>query len=159
MTHEELDLVILSAIKCSRPPCRESGSSAKTRTLYLHQGIHICMITFLFLHSISRFRLQMHYNRNGVTPRIHANTHCAPKHTASMEDTQRAVTFITNVAALHALSLPGRNRTNEDECYLLLPSDMTKAFVSMRLHVRKTMLLLLRGKSLRRYGMKYCFTL
>ena len=151
MTQAELDLVLLSAIKCSRPPCGESGSSSKTRTLYLHQGIHICMKTFLFLHSISRFRLnniQTHYDRNGVTPRIHANTHCAPKHTASMEDTKRAVTFITNVAAVQALPLPGRNRTNKDERYLLLPSDMTKAFVFKKYEAACAMPLLLGGESL-----------
>ena len=60
-----------------------------------------------------------------VLPHIHR----ALKHTASMEDTQRAVTFITNMAAVHALPLPGRNRTNKDERYLLLPSDLTKAFI------------------------------
>jgi len=46
-----------------------------------------------------------------------------------MEDTQRAITFITNMASIHALPLPGRNRTNKDERYLLLPCDITKAFV------------------------------
>ena len=117
MTRAELDLVILSAIKCSRPPCGESGSSSKTRTLYpsgysyLHENL---LVSSLHIHAI------LH---------IHANTHCAPKHTASMEDTQRAVSFITNMAAVHALPLPGRNRTNRDERYLLLPSDMMKAFV------------------------------
>ena len=91
------------------------------------KGVHICMKTFLFLHSVSRFRLnnlQIHYDKYGVTPRLHG-----PIHIATMEDTRRAVAFITNMAAVHALPLPGRNRTNKDERYLLLPSDMTKAFV------------------------------
>ena len=48
------------------------------------------------------------------------------------EVTTRAVTFITNMAAIHALPLPGRNPTNKDECYLLLPSDINKAFVHRR---------------------------
>ena len=61
--------------------------------------------------------------------RFHGNTQHAPKHTATMEDTRGAVTFIINMAAVHGLPLPGRNRTNKDERYLLLPSDMTKAFV------------------------------
>ena len=90
------------------------------------------MKTFSFLYSISRSRLnnpQAHYNKYGVTSCIHGNTHRAPKHTASMEDTKRVVTFITNMAAIHALPLPGRKCTNQDERYLLLPSDMTIAFV------------------------------
>ena len=32
MTASELDLVILAAILCSRPPTGENGRSAKTRT-------------------------------------------------------------------------------------------------------------------------------
>ena len=100
MTRAELDLVILSAIKCSCPPCGDSGS-------VLRQG-HSISIKDSYLHESSLhipFSSKTHYDRNGVTPRIHANTHCAPKHTASMDDTQRAVTFITNMAAVRALPL------------------------------------------------------
>ena len=132
MSWAELDLVILTAYMCLRPHSGESGEIARTRTVYLHQGLHTCMKTFLFLHSISHSHLnhlQAHYNTYGVTPRVYGNTHHAPKHTASMEDTNRAVIFVPNMVAVHALPLPGQNHTNKDEQYLLLPSDMTKAFV------------------------------
>ena len=80
------------------------------------------MKTFLFLFSRLRLnKLQSHYDKNGVTPRIHGNTHRAPKHTTNME--------VTNMASIHALPLPGRNPTNKDERFLLLPCDITKAYV------------------------------
>ena len=133
MSCHELDLIILTAISCSRSPPGDSSCNAKTKyTIYLHQGVHICMKTFLFLHTISRLRLnnlQSHYDKNGVTPRIHGNTHRAPKHTTSMKDTKKAVSFITNMASIHALPLAGRNPTNKDERFLLLLYDITKAYV------------------------------
>ena len=87
--------------------------------------LYFCTPYLAFVLTISKYIT----TENGVTPRVHANTRRVPKHTASIEDTQQAVNFITNTAAVHALPLPGRNRTNKDERYLLLPSDMTKDFV------------------------------
>ena len=126
MTNTELDLVILSAIACAR--ARLSG---RTKTTYVHQGKHICMKVFLHLHCISRAcmnKLQHHYDIDGISPRIHGNTKRHPKHAASYEDTTDAVTFVKNFATIHAMLLPGRQRGNIDEKYLL-PSDMSKAFV------------------------------
>ena len=88
MTRSELNLVILAAIMCSRTHTGENGRSAKIRTVYIYQGVQICMKTFLFLHSISRCRLcnlQSHYDKHGVTPRSNSNTHHAPKHSASID--------------------------------------------------------------------------
>ena len=39
------------------------------------------------------------------------------------------MSFITDMASIHALPLPGRNPTNKDERFLLLPCDITKAYV------------------------------
>ncbi len=127
MTHTELDLVILTAISSARPQ-----QTSRTKTTYLHHGKHVCMKLFLHLHGISRSRmneLQHHYDTCGITPRIHGNTKRRPKHGASYEDTTNAVTFIENFASLHAMPLPGRQRGNFDEKYLLLPSDMNKTYV------------------------------
>ena len=46
-----------------------------------------------------------------------------------MEDTKKAMSFITNMASIHVLPLPGRNPTNKDERFLLLPCDITKTYV------------------------------
>ena len=42
---------------------------------------------------------------------------------------QKSYVFFRNMASVHALPLPGRYPTNKDEQYLLLPCDITKAYV------------------------------
>ena len=49
MTSTELDLAILSAMACAR-----ARLTTRTKTTYIHQGKHICMKVFLYLHGISR---------------------------------------------------------------------------------------------------------
>ena len=75
--------------------------------------------------------LQHHYVY-GVSPRTHANTKRTPKHGPSFEDNTNAVNFIKHFASVHAIPLPGCQCDNKDEKYLLLPSDMAKAFVHKR---------------------------
>ena len=43
MSRAELDLVILTAIMCFRPPSSESGEDARTRTVYQQQYIKVCI--------------------------------------------------------------------------------------------------------------------
>ena len=157
MASSELDWVILSAIACARG-FRTTRTRKKTN--YIHQGKHICLKLFLHLHGISRSRMTTllhHYDTCScaISPRIHGNTKRRPKHGASFEDTTRAVTFIKNFAAIHAMPLPGRQRGNRDEKYLLLPSDKCKAFSRNTL---KPLLLTrvnrLKGERLRHSGMK-----
>ena len=48
MTSTELDLAILSAMACAR-----ARLTTRTKITYIHQGKHICMKVFLYLHGIS----------------------------------------------------------------------------------------------------------
>ena len=53
----------------------------------------------------------------------------ANKKFLSTEDIKRVLTFITNYAEIHAISLPGRHPGHKDFSLKLLPSDVTKASV------------------------------
>ena len=53
MSQSELDLVILTAIMCSRPPSGENCPSARATTIYLHQGVHNYLHEDILVSSLS----------------------------------------------------------------------------------------------------------
>ncbi len=60
---------------------------------------------------------------------MHGNRKRKPWNAARFEDKERALTFITNYADVHALPLPGRLPRFKDYNVMLLPSETTKASV------------------------------
>ena len=53
ISQSELDLVILTAIMCSRPPSGENCHSARATTIYLHQGVHNYLHEDILVSSLS----------------------------------------------------------------------------------------------------------
>ena len=104
----------------------------KEYTVFYCHGHPICLTTFLFLYGIGkkRFRnLLKHYKLNGLSVREHGNRKRKPWNAATLMDKERAMKFIMNYAAIHALPLPGRMPRFNDYSIMLLPSDTTKASV------------------------------
>ena len=73
--------------------------------------------------------LKQHYRENGLTPRQRKKGPRTHKKFLTTEDIKGVLTFITNYAELHAISLPGRHPGHKDYSLKLLPSNVTKASV------------------------------
>ena len=72
----------------------------------------------------------VHFDKHGLTPRIHGNTKRLPANTIPFTKTQSIIKFIEHFATVHALPLPGRLPGQySDEKALLLPSYMSKRYV------------------------------
>ena len=59
--------------------------------MYSHAGKGVCVKTFRFLHTVGEKRLKNLYKsfkENGLTPRVHGNTHRRPKHSLSFQSTE-----------------------------------------------------------------------
>ena len=100
---------------------------------YFHAQ-QICRTTFLFLHGISKHHyenLLKHYTTHGLAVRQHGNLKRLPANALPEAIVEHIVTFITNFASAHALSLPGRVPGHKDKV-MILPSDLPKAAVYVR---------------------------
>ena len=140
LEHDALDMIILCQINAHHFSEELQGHGSKATTgerkkdytfFYFHSH-PICLATFLFLHGIGKKRyrnLIKHYKLNGVSARMHGNSKRKPWNAAHFDDKERAVTFITNYAEVHALPLPGRMPRFKDYNIMLLPSETTKASV------------------------------
>ena len=135
MQKEELDLVILSHIdahgsgqsECTDPHVHTQQFAAP---FYFHAQ-QICRTTFSFLHGISNHHyenLLKHYTTHGLAVRQHGNLKRLPANALPEAIVEHIVTFITNFASAHALSLPGRVPGHKDKV-MILPSDLPKAAV------------------------------
>ena len=91
LTHAELDMVLLGQLVASTNMSGtivvESRHLNKERqrvyTTFYHAGKVVCGKTSRFLHTIGSKRLKnvaKSLKENGLTPRIHGNTHNRPKH-------------------------------------------------------------------------------
>lgn len=73
-------------------------------------GKGVCRDTFLAMHGISSGTLQTlikHYMEVGVVPRDFMKK--GRNHqSVTMEDSEFIIKFLTNIAAVHSLALPGR---------------------------------------------------
>ena len=99
----------------------------------MHDLLLVCNQVFIVV--LSRISncllhaLKKHYMENGVTPRQKNKQPRTHKKFLSTEDIKDVLTFITNYAEVHAISLPGRHPGHKDYSVKLLPSNVTKASV------------------------------
>ena len=94
-----------------------------------HQGVRVCRKTFLFLHGISSWRLravQASCRRDGLRARVHGNTKRLPPNALLFVDIQRVISFITNIAEVHGILLPGRIPGYSRSDLQLLPTSTTR---------------------------------
>jgi len=104
LTHDQLDLVVMSQLMMNT----ESGTSThrnkerqRTYSVFYHSGQRICLMTFLFIHTIGRCRfksLKSHFQARGLEPRIHGNKGKHRPTGLSLEEIKGVVKFITNYA-------------------------------------------------------------
>ena len=136
LTHSELDMVLLGQLMASTNTIEkvvvESGHLEAERkrayTTFYHAGKVVCGKTFRFLHTVGSKRLKnlaKSLKNNGLTPRIHGNTHKRPKHSLSFESTEFVVRFLLSYAEQNAL-LPGRVPGYSRTDIKLLPSSVSK---------------------------------
>ena len=139
LSRDELDLVILAQLQACRTMLDQPSLhcthheriTERCVTTYYTHGIQICRKTFMFLHHVSKKRLEnliRHYDELGLCTRVHGNTNRLPKNAFSLEETVHVTTFITNYARAHAVPLPGCLPSHKDKV-MILPSDITKIFV------------------------------
>ena len=79
---------LLASTNASDMVAVESRHAEKQRqrvhTTFSHAGKGVCIKTFRFLHTVGEKRLKnllKSFKENGLTPRVHGNTHRRPKHT------------------------------------------------------------------------------
>ena len=99
------------------------------RAAYLHQGMSVCLRTFLFLHhvKINQFvNIRRSCRENGLAPRVHGNTRRLPVNSLTFDDVSNVVSFIRNYAEVHAILLPGRIPGYKRSDLQLLPCSTTK---------------------------------
>ena len=137
LTHTELDMALLGQLVASTNTSGtvvvESGHLGKERqrvyTTFYHAGKVVCGKTFRFLHTIGSKRLKnlaKHLKEDGLTPRVHGNTHNRPKHSLTFESTEFVVRFLLSYAEQNALLLPGRVPGYSRSDIKLLPSSVSK---------------------------------
>lgn len=138
LERSELDLVVLSQLQAFRThpdqSVSERRSSHRYTTFHFHK-LRICLNSFLFLHAMSHKRfeaLQRHFDSLGLLSRVHGNVKRLPPNTRPPEDTFRALGFIDNFSEIHGLPLPGRMPNHRDSDLVILPSDMSKAYLYRR---------------------------
>lgn len=135
LNHDELDIAILAQIRAYRTVANEDEASARTqrqRVKYHFGGQVICRALFLFIHAISHKRLEqlmIHHSGCGLSPRQHKNKGRVASNATDERTIKEIKQFIENYAAIHAMPLPGRLPSYRDYRVMLLPSDITKAFV------------------------------
>ena len=142
LSRVELDMAILgqlsaftntSTLTVHSSRYRHSPANLQwTRMVFWHGGRRVCRKMFLFLHAISKKRLenlQESFKENGLAPRQHGNTHRLPANTISFPDKQRVVEFLLTYAEANAILLPGRIPGYKCTDVQLLPSSTTKRHV------------------------------
>lgn len=140
LTRVELDLIVLAQIGstihtgeltvCSKQ--KEQTKRKRVRTNYYHNGHSICRCTFMYMHSICRYRLTRliaHYREYGVVPRLRGKANNTPRYALSYTERLHVVRFIHNFAEDHAVLLFGRIPGYDGDDLKLLPSSCTKAAV------------------------------
>lgn len=104
----------------------------RARATYYHQGLRVCLRTFLFLHNTGKdqfLNIKASCSENGLVPRVHGNTRRLPVHALSFDDVSRIVSFIKNYAEDHAVLLPGRIPGYKRSDLQLLPCSTTRSSV------------------------------
>lgn len=145
LTHTELDMVILGQLVASTNTSTdvsvESRHLKKERmrgySTFHHSGKVVCGKTFRFLHTIGSKRLRnlaQSLRQNGLTPRVHGNTHKRPKHSLSFRSTEYVVRFLLSYAEQNALLLPGRVPGYSRSDIKLLPSSVSKRVIWRTYH-------------------------
>ena len=99
LTKGERELIVKSQIlaitstsahtKRSTQRCHSPLDRQREYASYLHQGLRVCLDTFLFLQTIKRgtFKaLKRNCRKNVLVSRVHGNTWRAPKHALSFEE-------------------------------------------------------------------------
>ena len=132
LDHDEVDLVILSHLRAHRSAPSDKAEVIRQKVQYSFAGKKICRSTFLFIHAISHHRYEeliVHYDISGTCTRVHKNKGKSPHNVTSDSIIRHVKLFIENYATVHALPLPGRLPSHRDFRIMLLPSDITKAFV------------------------------
>ena len=142
LTKGERDLVIKSQILAMTSTSTHTKRSTqryllpvdrqREYTSYFHQGLRVCLDTFLFLHGIKHgiFKaLKRSCRKDGLVSRVHGNTRRTPKHALSFEEVKQVVSFVTNYAEEHAIQLPGRIPGYKRSDLQLLPCSTTRRSV------------------------------
>ncbi|XP_062591990.1 uncharacterized protein LOC134253485 [Saccostrea cucullata] len=145
MSNEELDLTVKVQLAAHRksstywPQSMSKKQKTKDRERvaqkYYFAGQQVCRDTFLFCHSIGKFKLNniaSSLDKDGLKPRIHGNTGKMPKHALIVTDVKRVCQFLEEYTMKNGLPLPGRQpnySTQGNKVLLLLPSDKTKSDV------------------------------
>ena len=126
LTSDELDMFLLGSLNAQTKDCKRK----RCRSDYFFKGHQVCRKTFMFLHSISKKRLQnlkSHLENNGITSRVHGNTRRTPHNRTTHASLRHVVTFIENYAEREGLSLPGRVPGYKSFRLKLLPTSTNKA--------------------------------
>lgn len=140
LERSELDLVVLSQFQALGKDTVSKSSKESKHTKYIEfcfKGKRICRDTFIFLYTLSQKRyrnLLEHFCKFGLVLREHGNHRQAPHNRMPFTNVQAIVQFLENLAATHAIPLPGRLPGHKNKA-LLLPSDMSKRSV-YRLYVK-----------------------
>ena len=126
LASDQLDLFILGNLNAHT----KDSNRKRCRSNYYFKGHQVCRKTFMFLHGISKKRLQnlkSHLQSYGFTSRVHGNTRRAPHNRTTLASLKHVVTFIENYAEREGISLPGRVPGYKSFQIKLLPTSTTKA--------------------------------
>ena len=108
LTSDQLDLLIIGRLDGHT---KERHGMKQSRSQFFVRGHQVCRTMFLFLHCISKKRLEnlkAHLRSNGLSPRVHGNEKGTPHNRTPYVSLQHVVSFTENYAERDGLSLPGR---------------------------------------------------
>lgn len=107
LASDQLDMFILDNLNTHT----KDSNRKRCRSKYYFKGHQVCRKTFMFLHGISKKRLQnlkSHLQINGFTSHVHGNTRHASHNRTTHASLKHVVTFIENYAEHEGMSLLGR---------------------------------------------------
>lgn len=101
-----LVLVVMVVVHCETPYNlneyqKSEQERQRSRATYYHQGKHVCLCIFLFLHNTGKeqfLNIKASCSENGLVSRVYGNTRRLPVHALSFDDVSRIVSFIRNYA-------------------------------------------------------------
>ena len=124
LTHDQLDMVVMGQL-CSL--CQTDTVTQRTATFFRFAGHRICLLVFLFMHTMShkRFEAIKHsWSENGLCSRVRSKV--LPHNTTKLSDIEKVVKYILQYAEEHAILLPGQIPGYKRDDLQLLPSSTTK---------------------------------
>ena len=122
---------------CSDSEQTRKGHSKNTdrqrvKCQFVFHGQRICQTSFLFVHNLGKKRwknLMKRWQNTGVELHTHGNRGNGNKSPLTRNDITDMVKFVDNLAATHAMILPGRVPAFKDPDLKLLPSSLPKSKV------------------------------